>query len=64
MTAPTRRFRDPLDQMIHDEQRTCKGCSFRRHINGQLQCTHIKVADPTRNDRCSEYQERVVAPHS
>lgn len=58
MTLPTRKFLDPLEALLREEEESCKGCRFRKVIDGQLQCTHPRTADPLRDSRCTEYQER------
>lgn len=55
---PAHFYRDPAQSLILREEQTCKGCRFRRVVDDLLQCTHGKVADPLREDRCTEYEER------
>lgn len=55
---PQRQYRDPLDALIAAEEESCKGCRWRRVIDGTVQCTNRRTADPLREKRCREYEER------
>lgn len=56
---PQRQYRDPLEALIRAEEETCKGCRYRRIIDGTMQCTNPRVADPLKTTRCNEYEERM-----
>jgi hypothetical protein len=58
VTLPVHKFLDPLEALLREEEETCKGCRFRKVIDGRLQCTHPRTADPLQNTRCTEYEER------
>ena len=55
MTLPAHKFRDPLDQIIHAESHTCKGC---RHHVKYIVCGEEKMlcekSRKKRNDKCYE----------
>ena len=55
MTLPSRLYRNPLDTIIADEQRTCKGC---RHLVKYIVCGEPKMicerGRKKRNDKCYE----------
>lgn len=55
---PQRTYRDPLEQLLQAEEETCKGCRWRRILEGALQCTNPRIATPLRVLRCNEYEER------
>jgi hypothetical protein len=55
---PQRTYRDPLEQVLEAEEESCKGCRWRRMVDGALQCTNQRIRDPLRQDRCKHYEER------
>lgn len=57
-THPQGDYQDPLARMIKAEERTCKGCRWRRMVEGALQCTNPRIDAPHENQRCKEYEER------
>jgi len=57
-TLPQSHYGDPLDVLLHEEEQTCKGCRYRKMIEGALQCTHPSTADPLKQIRCTAYEER------
>ena len=55
---PQRTYRDPLEQLLEAEEETCKGCRWRKVVDGTLQCTNQRTANPLRQVRCKHYEER------
>ena len=56
MTERAYRYRDPLEVLISEESRTCKGCIWLSRVWGMPICRK-KNNDHAKN-RCKHYEER------
>jgi len=54
MTLPRFAYRDPLEQLLEREARSCKGCAFAIKVLGRDTCTKGKK----HGTRCRQYIER------
>lgn len=55
MALPTHNYRDPLEQLIEREARTCKGCAFVVRIWGRDTCSK---QNQQHGRRCRHYTEK------
>jgi len=53
MALEFRLYRDPLEILINEEARTCKGCAIEREALGKKYCG----LDKQWGKRCKQYQE-------
>lgn len=50
--------RDPLIQLIEQENRTCKGCKYLEQAWGRQLCMIAMQKEKQQLSRCKKYQER------
>lgn len=54
--TPATHHQEPPILLRVDE--TCKGCAYRKVLDGALQCTNRRTVDLLTNTRCNHYEER------
>ena len=59
MTPPQGHYRNPLDVLIHTEEKTCKGCIFREPASNGTKdyCANPNQRNPLAVKRCKHYEE-------
>lgn len=60
MTLNHWQYRDPLEQMIRAEERTCKGCAFQQQVFGRITCAK---QNQQHGRRCRHYTEKEGIGH-
>lgn len=60
MTFEQWRYRDPLEQMLQAEARTCKGCAFQQKVFGRDTCAK---QNQQHGRRCRHYIEKEGTGH-
>ncbi|MRT30875.1 MULTISPECIES: hypothetical protein [Herbaspirillum] len=55
MALPSKSYRDPLEQLIEREERTCKGCAHETKVFNRLTCDK---KNQKYGRRCRHYTEK------
>jgi hypothetical protein len=55
---PERKYGDPLNVLLRDEEETCKGCRYRTvDRDGTARCKNPRQVQVLADRRCDEYEE-------
>ena len=55
---PERKYGDPLNVLLRDEEESCKGCRFRTpHADGNPRCRNPRRPQVLADKRCDDYEE-------